>query len=128
GQRIIELPENADRSQARDGRSGYVAYVPVGSIKKGEALVTTGGATVSTGRIVPGHTTPCVICHGADLRGLATVPGLAGRSPVYMVRQLYAIQHDVGHGFWSELMKPVVRNMTEDDMIAVAAYAASRMP
>ena len=128
GQRIIELPENEERSQARDGRSGYVAYVPVGSIKKGEVLFATGGATVVGGKIVAGRTTPCGICHGPDLKGIATIPGIAGRSPIYIVRQLYDIQHGIRNGFWSGLMKPVVANMTEEDMIAVAAYAASRTP
>ena len=59
GQRIIEMPENVERTELRDDASGFVAYVPVGSIKKGEALVTTGGA---------GKTIRCSICHGPDLK------------------------------------------------------------
>ncbi|MGH9784350.1 MAG: c-type cytochrome, partial [Terriglobia bacterium] len=44
GQRIIETPENPEHTEVlRDPRSGFIAYVPVGSVKKGEALVTTGG-------------------------------------------------------------------------------------
>ena len=44
GQRIIEMPDDAERTELlRDPRSGFIAYVPVGSIKKGEALVKTGG-------------------------------------------------------------------------------------
>ena len=69
GQRIIELPEDAERAEARDSHSGFVAYVPVGSIKKGEALVTTGGAKVVAGKIVAGRTIQCGICHGPDLEG-----------------------------------------------------------
>ena len=74
GQRIIEVPENTERTeQLRDPRSGFVAYVPVGSLKKGEALVMIGA----------GKTTACGICHGADLKGLGPVPGIAGRSPTW---------------------------------------------
>src|SRR6266508_1416136 len=41
GVRIIETPENPERTEIlRDPRSGFIAYVPVGSIAKGEALVT----------------------------------------------------------------------------------------
>jgi cytochrome c553 len=117
GPRIIEMPEDTERTEVlRDPRSGFVAYVPVGSIKKGEALVTTGG----------GKTTRCAVCHGADLRGLGPVPGIAGRSPSYMVRQMYDTQRGTRKGVWADLMKPVVADLTEDDMLAIAAYAASR--
>jgi len=119
GQRIIEMPENLERTELRDSASGFVAYVPVGSIEKGQALVATGGA---------GKTIPCGICHGADLKGLGPVPALAGRSPSYIVRQLYDIQHGVRNGQWTELMKPVAAQLSEEDMVSIAAYTASRAP
>jgi cytochrome c553 len=53
------------------------------------------------------------------------VPGIAGRSPSYLVRQLYDFKHGARAGDGSVLMKPVVQNMTPDDMLALAAYAAS---
>jgi cytochrome c553 len=118
GQRIIETPVNAEETeQLRDARSGFIAYVPVGSIKKGEALVMKGGG---------GKTTQCTICHAADLQGLGPVPGLAGRSPSYLVRQLYDIQHGSRSGIWTSLMRPVIANLSTDDMLAIAAYLASR--
>jgi len=119
GQRIIEMPENLERTELRDSASGFVAYVPVGSIEKGQALVATGGA---------GKTIPCAICHGTDLKGLGPVPALAGRSPSYIVRQLYDIQHGVRNGQWTELMKPVAAQLSEEDMVSIAAYTASRAP
>ena len=118
GQRIIETPVNVETTELlRDPRSGFIAYVPVGSIKKGEALVMKGGG---------GKTTQCTICHAADLQGLGPVPGLAGRSPSYLVRQLYDIQHGNRSGVWTSLMKPVVANLSTDDMLAIAAYLSSR--
>jgi cytochrome c553 len=120
GDRIIEVADDAERTESlRDPRSAFTAYVPVGSIKKGEALVTKGGS---------GKTTPCSVCHGADLKGLGPVPGIAGRSPSYTVRQLFDTQHGTRHGVWADLMKPVVANLTNDDMLAIAAYTASRTP
>ena len=79
GQRIIETPENLERTELRDDHSGFVAYVPVGSIQKGEALVKTGS----------GKRAACSTCHGPGLKGMGKVPRLAGRSPSYIVRQLY---------------------------------------
>jgi cytochrome c553 len=117
GDRIIEVPDDTERTEVlRDPRSGFTAYVPVGSIKKGEALVTTGG----------GKTTKCSVCHGQDLKGLGPVPGIAGRSPSYTVRQLFDTQRGTRKGVWADLMKPVVANLTNDDMLAIAAYTASR--
>jgi cytochrome c553 len=117
GDRIIEVPEDTERTETlRDPRSAFVAYVPPGSIKKGEALVTTGG----------GRTTNCSVCHGADLNGLGPVPGIAGRSPSYTVRQLYDMQQGTRKGVWADLMKPVVANLSASDMLAIAAYTASR--
>jgi cytochrome c553 len=119
GARIIETPENTEGTELlRDARSGFFAYVPAGSIKKGEALVTNGA----------GKTTACAVCHGADLKGLGPVPGIAGRSPSYMVRQMFDMQQGARKGLWTDLMKPVVSKLSEDDMLAIAAYTASRMP
>src|SRR4029453_6919691 len=89
GSRIIEIPGGTERTEnPPHPRSGFIAYVPVGSLKKGEALVTTGG----------GKTTACGVCHGADLKGLGPVPGIAGRSPSYLVRQMYDTQHGARTG------------------------------
>lgn len=119
GDRIIETPENLDRTELRDAGSGFIAYAPVGSIDKGAALATTGGG---------GKTTACGICHGQDLKGLGPVPPLAGRSPSYIVRQLVDLQNGTRNGHWSALMKPVVAKLTVGDMVSIAAYTASRKP
>jgi hypothetical protein len=71
--RIIELPQEPLRVTSHDPHSGFVAYVPVGSIAKGERLVTTGGS---------GKTITCSICHGQSLTGMGEVPRIAGRSPL----------------------------------------------
>jgi cytochrome c553 len=118
GQRIIEMPENLERTELRDSASGFIAYVPVGSIRRGESLVMHGA----------GKTTPCAICHGAALKGLGPVPALAGRSPSYIVRQLYDIQHGSRNGQWGELMKSVVAGLSAEDLVAIAAYTASLAP
>jgi cytochrome c553 len=116
GRRIVETPLDNTRFELRDPHSGFTAYVPPGSVSKGAAIVSSGG----------NKTLPCGICHGQDLNGLGPVPGIAGRSPSYIVRQLYDIQQGTRKGTWSPLMKQVVDKLTQDDMIAIAAYVASR--
>ena len=124
GNRIIEVPEDPEAVEIkRDPHAGFIAYVPVGSIKRGEELVTTGG----------GKTVACLTCHGPDLSGMTlpevgAMPGLAGRSPSYLVRQLFDIKTGQRHSKRLELMKPVVANLSADDMLAIAAYLASRTP
>jgi cytochrome c553 len=118
GDRIIETPENVEATEVlRDDRSGFVAYVPQGSIKKGESLVMTGAN---------GKTVRCTMCHGEDLMGMDPLPGLAGRSPSYLVRQLYDMQHGFRTGEWTDQMKPVVAKLSADDMLSIAAYLSSR--
>ena len=117
GQRIIEMPEDLEQFENRDPRSNFIAYVPIGSVARGEALVSTGGA---------GKTLQCAICHGADLKGLGDLPSIAGRSPSYVVRQLYDIQNGARAGRGAQLMKAAVANLTVEDMASIAAYLASR--
>jgi cytochrome c553 len=119
GGRIIETPLDAEATEVlRNPHSGFIAYVPPGSMKSGEALVTKGA----------GKTTACGTCHGADLKGLGPVPGIAGRSPSYLMRQMYDMQTGNRKGTWTELMRPVVANLSDADLTAIAAYVASRIP
>lgn len=115
GNRIVETPEDAVRFELRDPRSGFIAYAPRNSVAKGAALASSGG----------NKTLPCNICHGPDLNGLGPVPGIAGRSPSYIMRQLWDIQQGSRKGVWSPLMQQVVAGLTQDDMLNLSAYVAS---
>jgi len=119
GRRIIETAENLERTELRDDASGFVAYVPRGSVRTGNALVATGGA---------GKTLPCATCHGPQLKGLVDVPALAGRSPSYLMRQMVDIRNGARAGPSVESMRAVVEKLTPEDMLAIAAYAASLNP
>jgi cytochrome c553 len=116
GNRIVEAPEDEAAEQLRSPRSGFVAYVPVGAIKRGAELVATGGSKVIS----------CTVCHGADLRGLGPVPPLAGRSPSYLARQMYDFRQGARTGIWAPLMRPIAENLTSEDLVNIFAYTASR--
>jgi cytochrome c553 len=123
GNRIIETPIDTHATEfLRDSKSGFTAYVPPGSVKKGENLVVNGN-TASGGKV-----TACVACHGMDLRGIGPVPPLAGRSPSYIARQLYDMKKGNRNGAWTAMMAPVVNGMSEEDLLTASAYAASLTP
>ncbi len=119
GRRILEIPADPFRTEIRDPHSGFIAYVPPGSIARGEALVKGGES---------GKTAPCGVCQGEALTGLADVPRLAGLQPLYVARQLFDMQYGSSAGKAAELMKPVVANLSEDDIIAISSYLGSLPP
>jgi cytochrome c553 len=118
GARIVEVPDDLLQFESRDPRSTFTAYVPIGSLAKGETLVMGGS----------GKTIQCALCHGADLKGLGPLPSITGRSPSYMFRQLYDFQQAARRGEWSPLMVQVVAKLDEQDLLAIVAYLASRDP
>ncbi len=116
GNRIIEVPEHPEKTEIiRDPRSGFVTYVPVGSLAKGEELVATGA----------GKTIQCGICHGPGQQGIAAIPSIAGRTASYTMRQLWDYKQGTRV---SPIMAPIVANLSSDDMLAIVAYLASLPP
>jgi cytochrome c553 len=123
GERIIEVPEHPELTAIRAPNAGYIAYAPIGSVNKGEALVARG---------------QCIACHGRNLQGDAPgaprgkhgllVPPLAGRSPTYIVRQLYDFKKGNRRGVMSRFMTPVVADLNPVDMLNIAAYVGSLAP
>lgn len=120
GNRIIETPKDVARYKLLDSEVGYFVYVPPGSIAKGRDLVTQGGSDR--------RTLACIQCHGADLRGVGPIPPIAGRSPSNLVRQLYNIKFGARSGPGVAPMQPVVERLSDEDIVDIAAYLASRMP
>jgi cytochrome c553 len=115
---IYELPQNDVGATERDQRYGFVDYVPMGSIEKGEKLAMGGG----------GKTVQCSICHGEGYKGLGDVPRLAGRGAYYLIRQIKDIRDGNRKGSTVALMEPVVKNLSDEDIVDLAAYMASRQP
>ncbi|OFW05434.1 MAG: hypothetical protein A3I61_14565 [Acidobacteria bacterium RIFCSPLOWO2_02_FULL_68_18] len=118
GGRIITVPEDPARARLRDPNSGFVSYVPRGSLARGKAIVETGG----------GRTVMCTVCHGNDLKGLGKVPRLAGMHPIYTVRQLHWFKDGTRNGADAAQMKPVADPLTDEDIVAVSAYLGSLAP
>jgi cytochrome c553 len=117
GERIIELADDLGRFVSRDPRVTFTAYVPVGSIQKGRELAAGKEPNAA-----------CGTCHGEGLKGAGDIPGIAGRSPTYIFRQLYDYKQKVRAGPASAAMMPSTEKLTINDMIALAAYAGSLAP
>jgi cytochrome c553 len=122
GGRIIELAEDEEQFKLLNPRSGFVALVPPGSLKRGEWLVTTGGVGARDG---VAKTLACTTCHGPDLLGNDEIPPIAGRSPSYLARQMFDFQAGARRGVAAATMAPVVANLDADDVTAIVAYVSS---
>ena len=109
GMRIIETPADVGRFVNRDARVRFTAYVPPGSVAAG------GGLAVKP-------EIACAACHGEKLTGTEVVPGIAGRSPTYIFRQLYEYRHGFRAGPESKPMIDVVNALNEADFLPLAAY------
>ena len=118
GDRIIELPHDPESVRVGDAHARFTAYVPPGSVARGHLLASGGVDGIIA----------CESCHGADLRGVARVPPLAGRSPTYLTRQLVQVALGNRQGAPVQPMQQVVPYLTLKDMISVAAYAATLKP
>jgi cytochrome c553 len=90
--------------------------VPVGAVVAGEALVNTGALNENL---------PCASCHGQDLKGIGNLAGIAGRSPSYIMRQLFDIQSGQRVGFGVAPMKEAVRRLSIEEMIDISSYLAT---
>jgi cytochrome c553 len=115
GRRILEMPEELERFELRDTGATFVAYVPMGSIQRGKDLVEGKNDKVPE----------CAGCHNRDMKGDNIFPPIAGRSPSYVVRQLYEMQNGIRAGKGATKMRATVANLDMDDMIAIAAYLAT---
>jgi cytochrome c553 len=111
GMRVVETPVDVDREQLRDPHAGFIAWVPRGAVAKGKSLAAELG---------------CAGCHGEKLTGNGdTAPGIAGRSPSYLARQLYDFHTGSRHGEMAAPMQSIVANLTARDVVNLTAYLAS---
>jgi cytochrome c553 len=106
----------------RDPMETFTVYVQPGTLARGRKLA------VSAPLASP---TRCATCHGPELRGGTTGtigPPIAGKSPLYLLRQLIGFRTNARKGATAAPMQIVTHRLSLDDMIATAAYAGSRAP
>jgi cytochrome c553 len=121
--RIAEVLDGEHEQFNDNPHVGYMGYVPLGSIERGRAMVAASSVGAQTAALPAAQS--CTACHGADLHGLGPAPPLAGRSPSYLVRQLYDFKTGARDGRLAPLMKPVASRLSTQQMTDIAAYIAS---
>lgn len=111
GERVIETPADVEREQLRDPRAGFIAYAPPRAVAKGRRLAAR---------------LDCAGCHGDRLTGSGdAAPGIAGRSPSYLARQLYDFQLGTRRGELSAPMRQLAARLTTADIVNLTAWLAS---
>jgi cytochrome c553 len=118
GSRIVELPVDPLGLVYRDSHSGYLAYVPTGSVARGRTLSNGDASGLPA----------CAACHGPKLSGSPAAPPIAGRLPTYIVRQLWAFHVAERNGDSGSAMRFVASRLGPDQMLDIAAYLASLPP
>jgi cytochrome c553 len=107
-----------------DGVAQYFSSQPAvsGSASRDPALAEKGKAIFENG--VPAREIPgCTICHGPNAAGIAAFPRLAGQHRDYLTIQLRQFRNQMRE---SEIMQPIAKGLTDDEIAAVVEYVASK--
>lgn len=113
---------NLDESIIDGLAAYYSAQPPAPGRTDNPALVAQGKELFDKG--VPDRGIPaCMACHGADAKGVADFPRLAGQHAKYVVKQLNFIQSLVRA---APVMHGIVKDLTPAEIQAVAAYVQSK--
>ena len=119
GDRIIVLPQDAAEAKLRDPHVGLRRLRAARQRRRGQGAGHHRRQRQDRAvRRLP----------RTGAQGLGEVPPIVGRTATYLFRQLNDIQTDTRKGPGVALMKPVVANLTQHDMIAIAAYVQSLAP
>jgi cytochrome c553 len=120
GNRIIPCPEDQTRATAARPAFRFVAYVPLGSIARGRIA---GRRTAVLGTIA------CGVCHGPSMLGTGE-KCRASQARIRSTRASACTDSKTAraNGPDAALMKPIVAQLTDEDIVAIAAYLGSLAP
>jgi cytochrome c553 len=119
GKRIVEFAADSQLALDRDPRSGFMTYVPPGSVVEGRRLAWGG---------VDGRSIACNTCHGSRLEGMGDIPRIAGLSAVYVAHQLAGFRGTARTGPGADPMRALAQRLTQEDILYLAAYLVSLKP
>ena len=101
----------------------YFASQPPPSPISGDAALIAAGNKIFVHGDPEHGVAACAVCHGANAHGIGIFPRLAGQHAEYVQRQLTQIQARLRD---APLMHGIIKDMTPQDMKAVAAFVQSR--
>jgi cytochrome c553 len=108
-----------------DAISNYYAAQAASRPKAGIDKLVGRGKEIFEEGITSQGVPACATCHGPEARGNDIFPRLAGQHADYLVKQALVIQRDLRA---SPVMHGVIRNLSQDQMRAVASYLESLSP
>lgn len=113
-------------SQLSDATIGelaqYFAKQPPAPGQSADPALVERGKQVFEKGIPADKIPPCASCHGAHAQGMGSFPRLAGQHAPYLLKQLLVIQSALRN---APVMHGIVKELSRDQMLAVAAYLAS---
>ena len=102
--------------------AAYFAKQSAAPGKGGDPVLVARGKHVFEEGIPALRVPACASCHGAQGEGVATFPRLAGQHAPYLLKQLLVIQNALRN---APVMHGVVKDLTKEQMLAVASYLES---
>lgn len=103
--------------------ASYYAAQPAAAGRSNDPALVAKGKQLFDQGVADRGILACATCHGADAKGQADFPRLAGQHAKYVVKQLEYIQSLVRS---APVMHGIIKDITPDEMRAVAAYVQSR--
>lgn len=67
----------------------------------------------------------CISCHGAEGKGMAIFPSIAGQDADYLSQRLQQYRAGETVGANTALMAPMAANLSDDDIANLAAYIST---
>lgn len=106
-----------------DALARYYASRPPPTPVADEAALIAAGARIFGQGVPERGVAACAVCHGANANGFGIFPRLAGQRAEYVQRQLTLIQARLRD---ARVMHGIIKDMTSDEMKAVAAFVQSK--
>ncbi len=100
----------------------YFSKQPPPPAVTGDAALIAKGRKIFTEGLPSQGVPPCASCHGPQAAGRDMFPRLAGQHAPYLLKQLLVIQSVLRT---APVMHGVIKDLTRDQMQAVATYLAS---
>jgi cytochrome c553 len=105
--------------------STYYAVQAPSRARTGDARLMARGKQIFEEGVTSQGVPACATCHGSQARGNDVFPRLAGQHADYLVKQALVIQRGLRA---SPIMHDVIKDLSHDQLRAVAAYLESLDP
>ncbi len=105
--------------------ASYYAVQAPSRAKTGDARLMARGKQIFEEGVISQGIPACATCHGLQARGNDVFPRLAGQHADYLVKQALVIQRGLRA---SPIMHDVIKDLSHDQLRAVAAYLESLDP